>query len=88
MIIEAFAEVIFPVIGRIIGYIAFEIIGRIFFYTTGYVFLKIITLGKKPKKYIPWYSAIDQETHVTITGAYLWLGLFVLLFVYFKFYGV
>ena len=88
MIIEIIAETIFPVIGRIIGYIVLEIICRIIFYTTGYVFWKIVTLGKKPKKYIPWYSAIDQETNVTITGGYLWLTLLILLIVYSKYYGV
>ena len=88
MIIEIIAETILPVIRRAIGYIVLEIICRIIFYTTGYAFLKIVTLGKKPKKYIPWYSTIDQETNVTITGGYLWLTLFILLIVYFKFYGV
>ena len=88
MIIEAFAESVLPMIGRVIGYIVIEIVFRIIFYTTGYVFLKIITVGKKPKKYISWYSAIDQETHVSIIGGSLWLVAFFLLIVYFKFYGV
>ena len=84
MVIELLAETILPAIGRIIGYIAIEIIGRIFFYTTGYAFLKIITLGKKPKKYVAWYDTIDQQTEVTITGCCLWLASFLLLLVYFN----
>ena len=77
MIIEVIAETLFPILGRILGYIFIEIIGHIFLYSIGYVFLKIVTFGKYPKKYISASSDEHQESYVILVGVIVCILLFI-----------
>ena len=73
MPIEGIAEAVFPAIGRMLGYIFVELFLHIFFYTTGYVVIKALTLGKHPKEYVSFNSESKQQTHVIFIGVFFWL---------------
>ena len=68
MVFETILETVFPLIGRILGFIFFEILTYMVMYSIGFVFLKIITFGKYPEEYISPYSELKQEAYVYMTG--------------------
>ena len=73
MILEVIAEVILPSIGRAVGYIIFDILGQIIFYSTGYLTLKAVTFGKYPENYFPKNGDTKKETYVIIIGIVVWM---------------
>jgi len=78
MVLEVVLEVIFPVIGRILGFIFLELLTHAVFYTVGFVFLKIITLGKYPDEFISPKSDLHQQTYVYLMGWVIFLALIII----------
>ncbi len=73
MVLEVIAEVVLPFIGRVTGYILFDILGQIIFYSTGYLTLKTVTFGKYPENHSPKNGGNKKENHVIIIGAVIWM---------------
>ena len=61
-------ESVFEVLLRIVGYIILEVFLQIICYSIGYAFLKLLTLGRFPRLYIPKGSAENQENYVIAIG--------------------
>jgi len=73
MILEGIAEVVFPFIGRVLGYIIIEFLGQIVFYSSGYLTLKLITFGKYPETFALPEVNSNQETYCIIIGITAWI---------------
>jgi len=84
MIFEAIAEAVFPVLGRILGYIFLDLIGQIICYSIGFVTVKIFTLGRHPKTFFPPGSDSGQEIYVILVGIAVSILIFISGMVYFN----
>ena len=74
MILEGIVEVVFPFIGRVLGYIVIEFLGQIIFYSSGYLVLKLITFGKYPETFVLPKGDSNQETYCIIIGLTAWVS--------------
>lgn len=83
MILEGIVEVVFPFIGRVLGYIIIDFLGQIVFYSSGYLTLKLVTLGKYPEPFVPPGDGSNQEAYCIITGITAFILVFVSGFLYF-----
>lgn len=75
-------EALLPFMGRVLAWIAIELLAHFIFYYTGVLTLKIITLGKHPKI---WHFEKVTEKHagrLTLVGLSVWLIILVLLIAY------
>lgn len=79
MILEGFIEVAFQFIARFVAYIFVEIIAHVCFYFTGYVLIKVVTLGKHPK--LSRIENIDSKSawHIMFVGMMFWVTVAVIL---------
>ena len=83
MILEAIVEVVFPFVGRVLGYVIIDFLGQIVFYSSGYLILKLVTLGKYPENFVPPGGGSNQETYCIVTGITALVLVFVSGFLYF-----
>jgi len=77
MLLEGVFEAAIPFIGRMLGYIFIEFFLHIFLYTSGYVVIKAVTLGKHPAEFIAIGSEAKQEVFVILIGLLFWLILII-----------
>lgn len=75
---DVLIEVIFPAIGRLIGFFFVEVLIHMVCYSTGFILCRILTLGRFPRQYISWLSEDSQELLVNAVGFVFWLGVFVI----------
>ncbi len=73
MILEGIVEVVFPLIGRVLGYIIIEFLGQIVFYSSGYLTLKLIVLFwmkmMRMKHYLlEWILVFTIKTTTCLVG--------------------
>lgn len=78
MIIEAILETISPLIGRVIGFLLLEVFVHMIVYSAGFVFLKIITLGKYPEEFISSNSDLHREVYVYLMGWLICISLIII----------
>jgi len=74
---DVLLEVVFPAIGRLIGFFFVEVLIHMVCYTTGFVLCRILTLGRFPRQYTSWLSDDSQELLVNTVGFMFWFGVFV-----------
>jgi hypothetical protein len=74
MILEVLIDVILPAIGRLIGFILLDVLLYIFWYSSGFVLCRVFTLGRYPKKHIPWDNEVHQELLVNMVGFVFWVA--------------
>ena len=72
MVIEGVLEVIFPFIARVLGYIFVEVLFHVICYSTGFILIRLFTLGKRPKKFISPKSGEEQDTSLMLIGLLFW----------------
>ncbi|NGN98843.1 hypothetical protein G5S52_14675 [Grimontia sp. S25] len=81
MALEALVEAVLPVIGRAVGYIFVDILLNVVCYLTGYVVLKVLTLGRYPKAFLETDRRGSSEHYVLIVGLLFWVLVGYLVFV-------
>lgn len=80
MIIESFIEVVAPTIGRMLTYIVLDIIGHFICYNLGFVFLRLISMGKYPRAYYPTRFDDNDEAIVMVAGVFIVITLALVVF--------
>jgi hypothetical protein len=71
--IEVILEIIFPAIGRFFGYLLLDLFSHGMCYISGYVLIKIATIGKYPEQLTPAYSNGDGAGGVILVGILFWV---------------
>ncbi len=73
--LEEIAEGFFQAIGRVIGYLFVDFLFNIVFYYTGWLILKLVTLGRYPPKPEPygWAPRPHSRGFVIFIGSCAWL---------------
>lgn len=84
MLLEGIFEAVISIIGRAIGYIFVELLAHIILYTTGFVLIKALTLGKHPTEFVSLNSETNQQTHVILIGLFFWLIVIIYAMVFFS----
>lgn len=75
-------EALLPALGEFFVYFFFELFLYTFCYSLGYGFLKVITLGRYPKRYIPGKQTAFGEVEGLVALGLLLLLLVVLIWVW------
>lgn len=75
MVTDVIFEAVLPAIGRMLGYVLIELAFYTVCYITGYVFLKLLTLGKYPTKLIYRGSSDNSDIGVCLVGLLVWIVL-------------